>query len=487
MPPFLALFVWFVLLLLLFRYDPAKDRLTALTSWVPVIWMSIVASRLPSQWIGIRASTMATAFEEGNPLDRTIWTVLLVLAIAILLSRSFNWGDGIARNLVLVAYVLFSLTSILWSDFAFVAFKRWFRDLGSYFTILIILSDQRPYEAVRTVLRRLCYLLIPLSIVLIKYFDSGRFYDPWSGLANNVGVTTSKNMLGVLCLVSGVFFFWDTAIRWADRKSQRTRQILFVNFAFMAMTLYLLRLAHSATSAACLGIGCVVIAAAHSNWGGRHPTALKVMVPTCFCLYIVLGFGLGLNATFAEMLGRDPTLTGRTRIWEGLLSIGTNPWVGTGYESFWLGPRLDLVFEKTGQRINEAHNGYLEVYLNLGLIGLSLLVCLLMIAYRNICRVELRSLTSFGSLKLGLWAAAIFYNVTEASFKHGLMWLGVLLGAIVLGEPEPTEVPNVVPFDTSESEEEASAYEPFADWRGDHASSDEVTSEVEEDVGRHEW
>ena len=167
MPPSLALFIWFLLLVLLLRFDPAKVPGTSWTLWVPVIWISIVASRLPSQWLGGQFGTDAQVLEEGNALDRTIWLTLLLLAIAILLSRSFDWGSFVALNLSLTAYLTFALISVIWSDFAFVAFKRWFRDLGSYLTILIVLSDPNPLEALRTVLRRVCYLLIPLSIILI--------------------------------------------------------------------------------------------------------------------------------------------------------------------------------------------------------------------------------------------------------------------------------------------------------------------------------
>jgi len=132
-----------------------------------------------------------------------------LLAIGILILRSFNWGDFVARNVALVAFVSFALVSVLWSDFPLVSFKRWFRDLGNYIVILVVLSDPRPLEAVHTLLRRLCYLLIPLSILLIKYYSYlGRAYSEWTGAAEYIGAMTSKNMLGVVCLISGIFFFW---------------------------------------------------------------------------------------------------------------------------------------------------------------------------------------------------------------------------------------------------------------------------------------
>jgi O-antigen ligase len=236
-------------------------------------------------------------------------------------------------------------------------------------------------------------------------------------------------MLGVACLVSGLFFFWDTVARWADSKESRTKRIIIVNLTFMTMTLWLLHAAESATSSVCLALGCLVIAAAHSSTFKQSPRFLTALIPTGFCLYLILAFGLGLNGVFAGAVGRNPTLTDRTQIWAILLSIHTNPFIGTGYESFWLGPRLAQVW-RTFQ-INEAHNGYLQVYLNLGLIGLCLLLAFLIASYRTIGK-RLRPFSSLGSFTLAIWTILLFYNMTEATFPGGVLWLALLPGALAL-------------------------------------------------------
>src|SRR5437667_2866807 len=252
MPPSLALFLWLIVLASLLRFDPAKDSKTSLALWVPVIWMFIIGSRLPSQWLSDQIGQAAQDLQEGSPLDRTIFSVLILLAIGILMSRSFKWADFFVRNLALMAFLSFALLSVLWSDYSFDALKRWFRDLGNYLVILVALSDPRPLEAVRALLRRLCYLLVPLSILLIKYYPQiGKQYSYFTGADTYVGATTSKNELGVVCLISGLFFFWDTVTRWSNRKERRTRRILLVNAAFIAMTLWLLNLANIATSRVC--------------------------------------------------------------------------------------------------------------------------------------------------------------------------------------------------------------------------------------------
>lgn len=427
MPPLIALSLWLVLLLGLLRYDPARVPGTSPALWVPVIHLVIMGSRLPSMWLAPRYQIAAQAFEEGNALDRVVYIILMLLAFGILTSRAFRWSDFVERNIPLTGVLFFCLLSVVWSDYPFVAFKRWFRDIGSYLSILVVLTDPRPLDAVRSVFRRVCFLLIPLSIVLYKYFpEVGRQYDTWTGQIMYVGATTSKNMLGVLCLLSGLFFVWDTFTRWPDRRERRTRHSLVVNVAFIAITLWVLYLSDSATSRLCLGLGCVVLAATHSDLVKRNPRVLTVPISIALCLYFVVafGFGIDINAVVAAAVGRDPTLTGRTEIWDTLLSTGTNPLVGTGYESFWLGPRLPWIWERVGT-INEAHNGYLQVYLNLGLIGLSLVVVLLVAAYLAICK-RLAPPSPLGSLGLALWTVLMVYNVSESAFLIGLLWMAIL-------------------------------------------------------------
>ena len=110
----------------------------------------------------------------------------------------------------------------------------------------------------------------------------------------------------------------------------------------------------------------------------------------------------------------------------------TNLLLGTGYESFWLGSRLEWFWQNAGLgHLNEAHNGYLEVYLNLGLIGVFLLCGFLVASYRSICE-RLKPFTSLASLSLAIWTIMVFYNVTEAGFRGGLLWLTFLLLVIVV-------------------------------------------------------
>jgi len=455
MSPSLALSIWLVFLVGLFCFDPARERKTSTALWVPIVWFFFIGSRSPSVWLGLSSGpSLAQALEEGSPLDRTVYLLLALAALVILVSRSFRWGKFVTHNSALVFLLAFALLSVAWSDFPLATFKKWFRDMGVYMAVLVIVSDPRPLEAVRTVLRRLYYLLVPLSVVLVKYYPNlGKTYSVW-GPQEYTGVSTSKNMLGVLCLASGIFFFWDTVTRWNERRHNRARRfIILVNIAFIGMALYLLNLCGSKTSTVCLILGSLMIAAVHSNFGQRHLSWVKAMAPAVFLLYLILTLGFGMGAELSQAVGGSATMSDRTNIWKAVLSVPINPVLGCGYQSFWLGPRIQWVWARlNGDNVFEAHDGYLQTYLDLGVIGLFLVCTFLIATYRKICK-ELKPLTPLGSLSLGLWSLLLLYNVTEAAFGGGLLWFTLLMGSLTVPERVKARAYDSSPLALSEAEE----------------------------------
>ena len=125
---------------------------------------------------------------------------------------------------------------------------------------------------------------------------------------------------------------------------------------------------------------------------------------------------LNLYENLITNLGRDITLTSRVEIWEELIKMDTDPWTGTGYDSFWLGDRAEKLWEKYWWHPNQAHNGYLEIYLNQGWIGLVLFIGLIVVTYKNIIK-GLNINYNYGAFRMSFLIMAMAYNYTEAGFK----------------------------------------------------------------------
>jgi O-antigen ligase len=151
------------------------------------------------------------------------------------------------------------------------------------------------------------------------------------------------------------------------------------------------------------------------QWVIHRPGSVLAVVSAAVGLPL---FALFINTmgTLVHSLGRNSTLTGRTSIWKAVLSMHTNPVIGTGFESFWLGNRLEAVWNMSVKGIQEAHNGYIELYLNLGYVGLFLLGWLIVSGYRNGV-TALRREPNDGMLRLAYLTAILIFSMTEAGFR----------------------------------------------------------------------
>ena len=140
-----------------------------------------------------------------------------------------------------------------------------------------------------------------------------------------------------------------------------------------------------------------------------------------------------------QSLGRNSTLTGRTQIWAAVLAQRINPVLGTGFESFWMGNRLQSVWTLSQVGIEEAHNGYLELYLNLGWVGLTLMGMLIVTGYRNGLELFRRDPVA-GQLRMAFLTCGVIYSCTEAGFRMmNPVWIGFLLAIVAVPVGEAVE------------------------------------------------
>ncbi|HXD73824.1 MAG TPA: O-antigen ligase family protein, partial [Vicinamibacterales bacterium] len=287
-------------------------------------------------------------------------------------------------------------------------------------------TDPYPYAAFKRVLARTGFLLVPLSILYLKYFPSlGRVYNRWTWTSTNIGVSTDKNGLGALCLVFGLASVWRLLETGRDGED-RNHHVLLAHGAMLVMVTWLLLKADSSTSFACLVLGSIVLVLMRRPGTVRLLTA-NLIVSACAAAGVIALMFQNLYAYAVEGLGRNTTLTGRTDIWDDLFRMADRPLLGTGFESFWLGPRAEYLWNKYYFHPNQAHNGYIETYLNLGWAGVALLVIVIIWGYRNILGSDRGSA---GSLCFALFLVALIYNLTEAAFKvmHPL-WIAFLFAA----------------------------------------------------------
>ena len=421
MPPTLALLLTLGFIALLFRRDFREMPNVTSALWLPFIWTLLVGSRSLCQWLSVLGLHVMGNVEEGNPLDAVVYFALTIAAFCVLSRRSVSVGEFFRNNPWFVAFIVYCLVSIVWSEFPFIAFKRWVKVLGHPAMALIVLTEPDLEESVTTLLKRSAYVLVPFSILLIKYFpEIGRSWDVYSGIASNCGVNLSKNGLGGGCMVFGFFFFWRLLKVWKGEPGIARRNELVLVGGFLLMIAYLLRKAHSATSGVCLLAAIAVTLLLGRRWvDKRQIVAYAVSGIVALAIAQLL---FGVFDYVVDLTGHEATIQGRGNLWHDLLEVPINPIFGVGFESFWLGDRLQSFWNTHWWHPTQAHNGYLETYLNLGAVGLMLLLALCAATFMKI-RLDLSGNFEWGRFRLSLFVAVLMHNWTEASFRGlGLGW-----------------------------------------------------------------
>jgi exopolysaccharide production protein ExoQ len=409
------------LLFYLFRMERRDHPELSAGLWISCIWFIIVATRPISAWLSSGGREITSeAVETGSPIDRFVFSLLLLLALWCLARRELPWASILRENRGFLLLFLFALVSALWSEYPLVSFKRWVRGVGAASAALIVVTERSAFSAFTAVLRRTSYLVIPLSVLTIKYYrEIGVGYGVWGGVVYR-GLTGNKNMLGRVCLLAIVYFAFVLLYRQFTRGEMSIRAQFWIAILYLGMSIWLLHTSKSATSlATCLLAGGLLLA---FRLGGPSRGWFHFLILLCVPVFVVLVFSFEAVPRMASLFGRDPTLTDRTEIWSDLLQIRGNSLVGTGYGGFWIGERLDFLWARWSWLPNSAHNGYLELFLQLGIVGVTLLIGCIALTYSKLATL-LRSDFAKGIFCYVWLLIFVLYNITEsATFLDSMMW-----------------------------------------------------------------
>lgn len=262
---------------------------------------------------------------------------------------------------------------------------------------------------------RLTLLVAALATVALVLLDPSLGLDHSAGHAAQwQGIFTQKNACGrIMVLATAVLLF-------AGR---------ITPFRIACLGLYFFLLARSGSRGAWIVEAAILLfwifLAIARRSGPRLRTVLALAAPPC--ALALAGAGIAMYPRLAPLLGRDATLSGRTAIWHQVLHcVALRPWFGYGYDAFWRGmqgPSLQ-VSAAVHFVVVHAHNGFLEIALELGVAGLVLFSLSWLSAWRQLGFAWRR-----GEIQRLAWPAAVLvlivlYDLDENTLliHNGLFW-----------------------------------------------------------------
>jgi exopolysaccharide production protein ExoQ len=338
--------------------------------------------------------------------DRFNWVLVGVALLSIL--WSFAPGMTLRRSIALIGSTSFAF--YLATRYSL---KQLLKLLGWAFGIAVILS-------------------FVFGIALPKYGIMGGIHaGAWRGIYPH------KNTLGKT-MVSSAIVFLLLAI---DNK--RHRLILGCGFI---LSIVLILLSTSKTSLTIV-ISLLVIIPIYRTFRWRY----ELMAPVLIAIVTVIGsFYILLTANLENLLlllGKDPTLTGRTDLWPVVLEkIMQNPWIGYGYSGFWSRDwksESAYIWYATGWEPPNAHNGLLDLWLDLGLLGVSIFLMGFWKSFMNGLAWVRLGKTTVSIFPLTFFTYIVFANVTENTLlvQNEIFWVLYVATSLLTIKP-PTSLSN---------------------------------------------
>lgn len=274
-------------------------------------------------------------------------------------------------------------------------------------------------------------LLVAMSLFLTVAARSRSFTDiGWRGVASHKNLAGEMMIFIILILIYGV----------CHDKLRRP-----MRFALILLSGGLLLLAQSTTSllGLVLAIGVTEAVTVRSTlrrmrtWQGPIFAAVLLVVAVLFFSFemeLLPSVGT-IYSKILSGLGKSETFTGRTGIWDYVIkeSHHHNVWLGGGYGGFWGGRHSLSGYVIIGDNLNptQAHNGYLDVYNDLGYLGLMLLAFMVIVSLYRSARLCLLGHTE-AKMHMSLALMAIFVNLGESAFFRNSHFMNIVFIASVV-------------------------------------------------------
>jgi O-antigen ligase len=397
------------------RADGSASVASAVTPLLACLFATVLA---PVLYSFTRPARTLTAIMEGRIENRIVWPVLAAIAIVIAfqnrtLVRRVGWPIHV---LLLFAYLSLAGASVLWAFAPQISLTRFFQQALIVISIIVPpLYAYRCPDLLRGVF--ICYAIggiLNLFFVVNNPPELISFYGGYSGYFEG------KNYLGEFAVVMLLLALHE--IRYGG-----ARLVVAIGVAITAVTLLVFSGSKTALGLALLMPPLATVTLIAARKMRLSPATLLLAIPIG---YIVLSTitGIGTNR-ISYMIYGDSSFTGRTVIWEfAKYEISQKPLLGWGYQSFWLsGPTAPSILEAPGwvKEMPNAHNGYYDVLLETGYVGLSILLCFMFAILRAIGRIANSDpIRAWSLLSLALYV--IFYNFMESLWFRGFEFLWIL-------------------------------------------------------------
>lgn len=365
----------------------------------------------------------------SNPLNTIATAFILAVTLFLLLRHGRDAVRYLPRMWPIVGLALLALASIAWSEYPDVTLRRAVSLLTAALWAWYLASRYNLKDVV-AMARQATGLMAISSLVIAVGMPSMGGEDP-IGPAGWRGIFATKNDLGMVMAIGTITYFYTLV---TARPRFRALAIQLIGLVLCAGLLYLAR---SSTCWLITMLGmvlCLAVKATHKRVG----VAIIIWAGIVLLLAPAVIIATNQLAAIAPLLGRDAQLTGRVDLWLILPSyIAEHPWLGFGLGGFWVADseNVALIWDAIGWNPPHAHEGWLDLLLELGIVGLALLsLQILQIVVRGI-RAVVDGREPDSQYLIVTTFILLIYNISESNLvRPGIMWVLLIIASTALAK-----------------------------------------------------
>jgi len=275
--------------------------------------------------------------------------------------------------LLVISYIFLALVSVSWSDETILTFRK--------IVVLAMLWVGAAGIAIRYSIRDICFftlfsgfVTITLGVICEVYLGTFRPFDIPYRFAGTLYPNTQGLNCSMLAIAS--YSLSKTEMKWKS---------VFNMLTFVALIFLFLTKSRASYVGALSAIGAYWVITSSRD---RKLAFLIITIILICILGLFLGDAIFAFINRATYVGRNAsdlnTLAMRIPLWQECMRFLTQqPIQGFGYESFWTARRVSEFSRQQGWAVAQCHSGYIQLALDLGIVGLLLFLSMLFIGAKR--------------------------------------------------------------------------------------------------------
>jgi O-antigen ligase len=351
-----------------------------------------------------------TVVNENNIYMQAFFAITYLVAALYLFQRPQIFLFSTRKTFIIWLLVLWTFVSVTWSYAPDITFRRSVALIGTTL-FAIYLANRFSLD------QNFIFLGISFSLVMLASYIFTFFFPTDLGWT---GVFLTKNELTRTSLLAAMVFVYLL---------RTTKRVFW--FVSLLAALILMYKSSSATGIilTIMGLGIIMLffLLRHFPKNKKHNAIVLFGIMTIFVsASIVLNW-----ENLLSFLQRDATLTGRILLWNLVWwAIQKNPVLGYGYGGFWNGwegPSA-VIWDTLHWFPPHAHNGFLDIALDLGLMGVFFYILVYGSFILSLFRDRQQSI-SYSVIMSLFTGFMLFYNLVEniALSRNSITWLLLVL------------------------------------------------------------